>query len=222
MKATALEVTASTVDRGVAGHQSDDLGSHGIEYRDARDEHRRRETERAESARAAEWDRCRASFADGAILVDHGTPGERGVYGWIPGDPERVYYAVCVIDDWAKVADDARVIDVAGELVGSLALVADQIASGRLRIVRAAEVPPEPVTRRIGHERYREIARVQVSDRVLWVGRPNPGTGARGARPAWPAGQRQALACLCTAGVRGRWWRVSGERSSARSLSLPC
>jgi hypothetical protein len=37
------------------------------------------------------------SCQDGAILVDDGTPGQRGVYGWIPGQPSRIYYDVCVV-----------------------------------------------------------------------------------------------------------------------------
>lgn len=149
----------------------DEVESRGLTYEDIRDDCERRAADRADRARDAEWERCRASFQDGAILVDDGTPGQRGVYGWIPGQPTRVYYEVRVTGDWRKVADEAMVEGVGHDRAGSLALVADEIANGRLRIVSPNDVPPEPVVRRIGHECYREIRRVEAAGRVVWVGR---------------------------------------------------
>lgn len=165
-------LAAATNEEIEAAQDADEIESRGLTYAEVRGEIKRRETAAADAARAAEWDRCRAAFADGAILVDRGTEGFRGVYGWVAGEEPHVYYAVRVTNDWAKVADDATVQDDVGDSAGSLAVVADRIASGRIRLVRADEVPPAPVTRRLGHEKHREIRRVEVAGRVVWVGRP--------------------------------------------------
>jgi hypothetical protein len=39
-------------------------------------------------------------------------------------------------------------------------------------VVGAGEVPPEPVVRRIGHERYASIVRSEVAGKTVWIGRP--------------------------------------------------
>jgi hypothetical protein len=58
--------------------------------------------------------------------------------------------------------------------VGSLAYVADWLASGRLRLPREGEhVPPRPVIERVGQSRFKEIRRVDCADgNAVWVGRP--------------------------------------------------
>jgi hypothetical protein len=97
------------------------------------------------------------------------------VYGWIKGQPTRIYYGVHVKEHRAHPGDaeQATVVSTerAPQVAGSLAYVADWIATGRYRVVAADDVPPEPVVRRIGHERWKEIVRVQVDGRTVWVGR---------------------------------------------------
>jgi hypothetical protein len=150
----------------------DEVESRGLTYKELGAELKRREAELAETARAAAWARCRAAFADGAILVDEGASATRGTYGVIPGRDAHVYFGVRVTTTWINVAEDAEVCDASGEYAGSLALVAEYIATGRYRVVDAGEVPPEPVVRRIGHERYRDIVRTEIAGKVAWVGRP--------------------------------------------------
>ncbi len=149
--------------------ESEDLEEHGITYKDARDWRDQRVKARQTAEQAAEWERCRASFADGAILADAGSPSERGVYGPIPGREPHVYYDCKVTNDWRKAVDEATV-DARGELVGSLAYVADWITSGRLRVVPVDSVPPAKVTERIGQGR--SILKVDVKGRTVWVGWP--------------------------------------------------
>jgi hypothetical protein len=151
--------------------ERDEVESRGLKYTDLGDEIRHRAGVVAEAARTAEWDRCRSSFQDGAILVDEGTSGFRGTYGGIAGQPTHIYYEARVTGDWRKVADEATVVAAHGDDAGSLAVVAEHISTGRFRVVSADDVPPEPVTRRIGHSVWRKIVKVQVADRLVWIGR---------------------------------------------------
>jgi len=155
--------------------ERDEVELRGLKYTDLRDELKRRAEVSAAADRAATWARCRAAFEDGAILVDNGTPGQRGVYGWIPGHPSRIYYGVRVVEHWAHPGDAEQATVITGGRgatpAGSLAYVADWISSGRCRVVTAGDVPPEPVTRRIGQDRWQEIVKIQAGDRTVWVGR---------------------------------------------------
>ena len=54
----------------------------------------------------------------------------------------------------------------------SLEFVAKRLEEGTLRGARAADVPPEPVLWRIGHERLADVRRIETAGRVVWVGRP--------------------------------------------------
>lgn len=151
--------------------ERDEVESRGLKYVELRDEIKRREAVLAETERAAEWDRCRAAFEDGVIIVDEGTPGYRGTWGWVAGRPTHIYYGVRLTGDWRKVADEAVVEGASRDNAGSLAMVADSLACGRMRVVAENDVPPEPVVRRIGHERWKTIVRAEVAGRVVWVGR---------------------------------------------------
>jgi hypothetical protein len=163
---------AASEDEIDAAYDADDVQRRGISYGDVRAERRKRDEARAEAARAATWERCRGAFADGATILDPGRPAERGRFGVIPAREPHVYYRARVVGDWAKVADQAEVQDAGGECAGSLERVAQLLADGTYRLVEADAVPPEPVTHRIGHDRYDRIVRVQLPDRVVWVGRP--------------------------------------------------
>ena len=144
--------------------------SRGLSWSDLREELQRRELVRLESSRAATWDRCRSSFQDGAILVNDGSPSTPGKYGPIKGRDSHVYYGCRVMG--CKFVEDAVVLDASRASVGTLAQVAEWIASGWLRVASADEVPPEPVVRRIGHDRFRQIIRAEVAGHVVWVGSP--------------------------------------------------
>lgn len=153
----------------------DEVESRGLTYQELRDELQRRKISAIAAERAVVWTRCRAAFQDGAILVDNGTPGFRGTYGWISGHPTHIYYDARVTEHYAHPGDAEHATVVAAGIdstrAGSLAYVADWIASGRMWIVSPDDVPPEPVVRRIGHECWKEIRRVEVAGRTVWVGR---------------------------------------------------
>ncbi len=155
-----------------AAEKRDEVESRGLKYTDLRDERNERKRRAEAAERAATWERCRASFEDGAVLVDDGSPSTRSTWSGsvIRGRDPHVYYACKVGYDHARDAEQAMVT-ACGEHVGSLAYVADWLASGRLRVVSASEVPPGPVTARIGHAYWKDILRVEVADRVVWVGR---------------------------------------------------
>lgn len=173
LRTTGLEWLVNAADDEIdAAIDDDNLNIRGLEHQDARAELANRANARADAARAAEWDRCAVIVPEGAILVDYGAPSTRGTYGTIPGRDPHVYYSVRITNDWRKIADDASVTAASGESAGSLAMVADWISSGRLRVVDASDVPPAPVTARIGHESYRDIQRIQIGERDVWVGRP--------------------------------------------------
>lgn len=158
-----------------AAINADEVESRGLTYSELRGELVRRANDALQAARADEWARCSAAVPMGAILVDDGAPAQRGRWGVIPGRPPRVFYAVRIQagTDWQRLADHAIVeSSVDREVVGSLAVVAARLADGSLRIAAVDAVPPEPVVRRFGHERYREIHRVVIGDRVVWAGRP--------------------------------------------------
>jgi hypothetical protein len=95
----------------------------------------------------------------------------------IPGRAPRVYYAVKVQRGWPDDADHANVIGEGFDNAGSLLSVAEWIASGRLRIATEADaVPPRAVVERIGWDRLRDIRRVDVDGRAVWLGRALWGT----------------------------------------------
>lgn len=174
-RATGLAWLAKATENEIEqAKDGDAVESRGLTYVDLRDELKRRADVAASVERASVWQSCRSAFADGAILVDDGRPGERGRWGWIPGRESYVYYGCRVEPHWAQVddAERASVLDADGKCAGSLLSVASQIANGQLRIVTANEVPPAPVVNRIGHGIYREIRRVDCGKRTVWVGRP--------------------------------------------------
>ncbi len=159
-------------DTALEALEYEDAEAHGIAASDVGTERKRRASARTEAERVDTWDRCRAAVRDGMILVDDGVPPSSSRYGNLPGRDSHVYYDVRLSNDYEKIADRAHVVAASGEIAGSLELVAEWLVSGRLRAVSAEDVPPAPVTDRIGHERYSEIVRVVVGAKrtVVWVG----------------------------------------------------
>ena len=158
--------------------------SRGLTWKDVRDEFRRRAEEKAAAERAAKWATCRATFKDGDTLVDDGAPARRNPdfpQYQFPGRAAAVYRAVTVKPHYAVAddADEARVIvsterkyHVEEAFVGSLAVVADRIARGELRVARPDEVfPPKVVVDRLcgSGGSWKDVFRAPSG---AWVGRP--------------------------------------------------
>ena len=134
-----------------------------------------REDERKWRATAAKWARCRALVPDGATLIDEGTSGAHGTYGWIPGRKKDAWRSIKVEPHYGYPddADEARVVGegpmLAGTYIGSLAHVAALIAKGEMRLARPDEhVPPRKVVERIRCT-WDEVLRVETGGRVVWV-----------------------------------------------------
>lgn len=150
----------------------DTFEARGLKYADVRSEKERRTKEEGANRCAAEWSRCLALIPDGATLIDAGQPSERGQFGRIPGRDPHVYHAVRIVRGWPDKADRANVMGEGQENAGSAALVADWIASGRLRVATESDnVPPYAVLKRIGHARLSEIKCARVEGRTVWTGR---------------------------------------------------
>jgi hypothetical protein len=151
----------------------DALRAHGLRWEDGRDEKRRRAAAKKAAERAATWARCRAAFEDGATLVDAGSDGHRGYFGWVKGRDPRVWRAVKVEPHYS-CADDAEQAIVLGEgndNAGTLADIASRLAKGELRVAGTGEhFPPRAVVQRLGVP-FTEVFRADVDGRVVWVGR---------------------------------------------------
>jgi hypothetical protein len=168
--ATAWLASASESELAVA-LESDGFPT-GASRSDVRAELRRRAEARETQARETEYDRCRALVGAHEALVDDGAPARRSRWGVVPSRPSRVYYGISV-DEYPRDASRAlvRAQGRDGE-VGVLRDVAGRLDEGTLRGARADDVPPEPVLRRIGHDRLADVRRIEVEGRVVWIGRP--------------------------------------------------
>lgn len=147
----------------------------GLTWQDVRAERQRRTREGNAVKMAEQWAKDRATFADGATIVDLGTPGFRGYQDqWIPGREPNAWRDVRVEPHWCYADDSAQAI-VWGEgrqRIGTLADVAHRFAIGEYRAAGPNEVvPPRAVVDRIGC-RYNEVARAEVGGKVAWAGRP--------------------------------------------------
>lgn len=172
-RAQGLAWLAALGDTELEENSDPDQALRGISYQDVREEQQRRAKAKADAAQAAEWECCRALVPDGAILLDEGTeytPAVSKYQRGFPGKPTHVHYRIRLTNDWAKDAEKADVTDEGGGHAGSLALVAHWIEIGRFRVVGETEVPPRPVVDRIGHERLKEIKRIEAEGRTVWVG----------------------------------------------------
>lgn len=157
------------------GGRDSDLDAFGIGWTAVRAEEKRRAQARIEIKRAEAWAALRPLIPDGCVLVDDGDEGgySTDVGGYAFRRPRRdaaAYYGIGVTEI-AQDVDRSYVNHARGQL-GSVADVAYQLGNGRLRVVAPGEVPPQKVLDRIGHDQLREIRRVEVHGRVVWVGRP--------------------------------------------------
>jgi hypothetical protein len=145
----------------------------GLTHADLRQALRDRAEARAAAELATEWDKARAAFQDGAIIVDVGSPPVRGTWGTVAGRDPHVYYGCKVLCFSSRNdPEKAEVRDEHGGCPGPLSFVAEAIARGVMRIVAATDVPPAKVTQRIGHDRWDKIQRYEIGGRVVWVGYP--------------------------------------------------
>jgi hypothetical protein len=133
------------------------LHARGLAWQDARNERLHREEMHQAEAREAAFLDARAMVPDGCVLVDEGSYG-------IVNRPERVHYGIRVLE----IGRDANLSLVysGGNNLGSLA----EIASGYYVAVDAANVPPEPVGKRLGT--IKSARRYEIDGRVVWVGYP--------------------------------------------------
>lgn len=174
-RAAGLAWLAAATESDLDAALDSDDDPRGVTRADIRADLRRRAEAKEVAAREIEYTRCRALVAAHEILVDDGRPATRGRWGVIPGRSSHVYYGITV-DEWPRDPDRANVRasgkDDHERIVGSIASVASRLAEGTLRGARAADVPPEPVLRRIGHDHLADVRRIEAAGRVVWVGRP--------------------------------------------------
>lgn len=166
----------------------------GVTSHDVQVERSHRQDAIEEADRAARWAKCRAMVPDGCVLVCDATPGERGQFGWIPGRESRVYFGIKVIETRGTRPDpdgcpvwDSKHARGAADL-GSLAIVCADVERGVLRVASPADVPPEKVLDRIGHDQLAKIQRIEVPaneqgtgvkvGRTVWIGRPRFADGS--------------------------------------------
>lgn len=147
--------------------------ANGLAWEDVRAERRRRRDEKTAAERAAKWAECRAMFKDGDTLIDAGTEGYRGFYGWVAGHESKAYFR-CKVKPHYSCEDDAELAvvyeDDCSSTVGTLAAVAAMFASGRIRIAGPEDViPPRAVTDRLRIS-WKDVLRVDVNGRIVWIG----------------------------------------------------
>jgi hypothetical protein len=181
-----LEWLATAPDELVDGDEDafdEELRARGLRWEDGRDERRNRKARREAEARAVTWAHCRALVPDGATLIDKGSDGYRGFYGWVPGRQPQAWRNIEIRPSYecADDADKARVVSRDGfaigpeDYAGSLLVVAEAIEKGEMRIAGPDEhVPPRAVVQRIGKS-FTEILRVELGGKVAWVGEPTFG-----------------------------------------------
>ncbi len=148
--------------------------ANGLAWEDVRAERRRRRDEKTAAERAAKWAECRAMFKDGDTLIDAGTEGYRGFYGWVSGHESKAHIR-CKVRPSYSCEDDAELAAVhegdGPSTVGTLAAVAAMFASGRMRIAGPEDIiPPRAVTDRL-RVSWKDVLRVDVNGRVVWIGR---------------------------------------------------
>jgi hypothetical protein len=160
-----------------AGQHDGELDAFGIGWSAVRAEIKKRREAKADRDRAEAWSKYRPMIPADCVLVDDGCEGgySTGEYPFrIPRRDARVYYGVSVVE----IDQDAErsIVESAGwrhgePRLGSLSDVAYQLGNGRLRVAAPSEVPPKKVLDRFGHDRLKEIKRLEIAGRVVWVGR---------------------------------------------------
>jgi hypothetical protein len=148
----------------------------GARHQDVRAERQRRHDEAQGEERAGAWARASALIPEGATLIDEGAYIPSPMVGLRPiHRPARIHYNVKIAHGWpANNVETSHVHAQSGRgstSFGTVAHVADMIAKGHLRVAKEGEVPPYAVADRIGFERWKDIRRVEVAGRTVWVGR---------------------------------------------------
>ncbi len=133
-----------------------------------REQRAARSAARHEASRKARWERDTATVPEGSTIVDDGTKGFRGTYGWIAGQPTRVLYAITYGQAWEKNVDTASVESSGYSL--NLGELAEDIRAGhRYRIVDPSSVPPRAVVDRFGHENLKKIEKHAIGKRTVYT-----------------------------------------------------
>ena len=146
---------------------------HGATYKDIRAERTRRHEEAEGSKRSAGMARLMGLVPDGVTLIDEGGTAH-GPYGMRPVHRHAmIYHDVKLIHGWPDDVEHAKFEHGVGRSGGVIQAerILDLIDKGQLRHAKAGEVPPAPVVDRIGVERWKEIRRVVVGGKTVWVGR---------------------------------------------------
>lgn len=166
-------LSEAELDRVADGDQDNRIEAHCLGWTHVREEKKRRQELREKRERSQAWEKCRPMIPADCVLVDDGDEGgysEAGGYAYRrPRRDARVFYEIRVVE----VEQDAERSYVmhGRDSLGSVADVAYQIESGRLRVAAPPDVPPKKVLDRIGHDQLKEIQRLEVGGRVVWVGR---------------------------------------------------
>lgn len=206
---------------------------HGATHKDTREERSRRHAATEEEGRTAEWARVAALIPEGSTLIDDGAYIPSPMVGLRPiHRPSAIHYDVRIVHGWPDTAERAQVHEATGKSAskpfGTAAHVADMLSKGQLRVAKEGEAPPRAVAERIGYERWKDIRRVEVQGKIVWVGRATFGSedlvldeNGRLVRTKKIADAAQALADAAnqeawSAKARGHAWAPAGPRSRAR------
>jgi len=155
---------------------------HGARHQDVREEKTRRREQEVGEKRAGDWARVSALIPEGATLIDEGAYIPAPMVGLRPiHRAANVYYDVRVVHGYPDDIEHAHLEHATGRRGrGSMALALssalDLIGKGQLRVAAEGEVPPYPVVERIGADKWKDIRRVEVGGRVVWVGRATFGS----------------------------------------------
>lgn len=152
----------------------------GCTWKDVREEKERRQAAEQEEGRTSEWARVSAIIPEGATLIDDGEFIPAPMVGLRPIQrAAAIYYDAHIEHGWPDDIEHAQVVAAAErgtKRIGSAAHVADMLAKGKFRVAKEGEVPPRAVAARIGFERWRDIKRIAVGGKVVWVGRATFGS----------------------------------------------
>lgn len=128
----------------------------------------RRRQEVAEKAeRQAELEKLRARIPASGIIIEDvfsfrqtGAPVKIG---------ETVHYGLKIDPFWGQPLEEVDVCSA--KAAWAIRRFVERLDEGSLRPAEVADVPPEPVSRRIGYDRFKEIKRYEINGQVVWVGR---------------------------------------------------
>lgn len=161
------------LDRASEGDFDESLEAYCLGWTHVREEKKIRQQFREKQERAQAWEKCRPLIPPDCVLVDDGDEGgysSEGEYAYRrPHRDARVYYEIGVIELEQDV--ERSYVMHGRESLGSIADIAYQIENGRLRAADPSSIPPKKVLDRIGHDQLKEIKRLEIKGRIVWVGR---------------------------------------------------